>query len=330
MRYTKPYKTVSQQIEILTSRGLIVSDEAKAKAYLERIGYYRLSGYAYPFRVAVTMTDANGKRVVSVGDDFKSGVEFRHIVDLYVFDKKLRLAMLDGIERVEIGLRTSIALLMGQRGPWSHRDASQLDGTFSKRVDRRTGRVPHQEWRDKLDETFSRSNEEFAKHFKQRYPHDPLPIWIATELWDFGMLSRFYEGMLFNDRQAIARQYGINDPDVLQAWLKSINYVRNLCAHHSRLWNRPLVRQGMFPAGNGLTLLDHLAAAPTQQTRLYGTAAAIRFLLLTINPATSWPARIKAILDTFPDAPSISLRNTGFPEGWESLPLWTIPSNGGI
>ena len=73
----------------------------------------------------------------------------------------------------------------------------------------------------------ARSSEEFAKHFRNKYPHDDLPIWIATELWDFGMLSRFYAGMLFNDRMAIAKEYGLKQPDMLEAWLKSINYVRN-------------------------------------------------------------------------------------------------------
>lgn len=330
MRYTKPFQTVPQQLEILKSRGLVVSDETKASAYLERIGYYRLSGYAYPFRVSVMMRDANGQNILSVGDDYKPGAEFKHIVDLYVFDKKLRLSMLDAIERVEIGLRASIALLLGPRDPWAHRDASALDGTFSKRVDRKTGRIPHADWLAKLDESFSRSNEEFAKHFKTKYPHDPLPIWIATELWDFGMLSRFYAGMKYADRKAIAQEYCITDPDILEAWLKSINYVRNLCAHHTRLWNHPLVRQGMFPMKGVLPPLDHLSGNAAAQARLYGTAAAIRYLLLKINPATTWPHRLKALLDTFPDAPGISVQHTGFPQGWETLPLWEVPKNGGI
>lgn len=330
MRYTKPYRDVPQQLAILRSRNLNISDEPKAKAYLERIGYYRLSGYAFPFREALAATDARGKQTFVVQDNFKAGVEFRHIVDLYVFDKKLRLSMLDAIERVEIGLRTSVALLIGQRSPWAHRDPNQLDGTFSKRPDRKTRRIPHVDWLAKLDDSFARSNEEFAKHFKTKYPHDHLPIWVATELWDFGMLSRFYAGMKYADRATIAAQYNVNDPAIFEAWLKSINFCRNLCAHHSRLWNRPLVRQAAFPAPGVTPLLDHLAGNTHAQTRLYGAAAAIRFLLLTINPATSWPHRLKAILDSIPNAPSISLNHTGFPADWNTLPLWTVPHNGGI
>ena len=153
MRYAKPYQSVSQQLGILKSRGLVFSDEPKARAYLERIGYYRLSGYSYPFRVSKTTTNPTGKPQLAVGDDFKPGSEFRHVVELYVFDKKLRLSMLDAIERVEIAFRTSIALLIGKRAPWAHRDPAQLDGKFSKRVDPKTGRIPHQDWLAKLDES---------------------------------------------------------------------------------------------------------------------------------------------------------------------------------
>ncbi len=324
MRYSKPFQSPPQQIDILKARGLIVSDEQKARAYLERIGYYRLSGYAYPFRVVVTI-DGDGRP--RLGDDFKPGVEFRHIVDLYVFDKKLRLAILDGIERVEIGLRTSIALLMGERhGPWSHRDPSRLDGKFTKSVGR-TGQTGHKAWLSKLDAAFEQSKEDFAKHFKSKYPDDPPPVWIATELWDFGLLSRFYQGMLFSDRKAVSLQYRVPDPDVLASWLQSINDVRNICAHHGRLWNRPLGRQGRFP--HGLPELEHVAQDSFIQTRLYGAAAAIRFLLLTINPGTSWPTRLKSILDSFPDAPGVSLSQTGFPEGWCRLPLWAMPTQRG-
>lgn len=320
MRYSKPYLTVDQQLERLQQRGLGVTDAGRAREALCRIGYYRLSGYWYPFRVSEHQ-HADGVRQTIVGDAFKPGVEFRHIVDLYVFDKTLRLVMLDAIERVEIGLRSSIALRMGQYGAWPHRDPTLLDGKFSRRADFRTGRVPHQDWLEKLDQEFARSNEQFAVHYRAKYDDLP-PIWIVTEVWDFGMLSRFYAGLAFKDRKAIAEEYGLADPKMLEAWLKAINFLRNVCAHHTRLWNRALVRQGQFPGRGDIPMLDHLVNEPTRQTRLYGTAAALRYLLLKINPTTSWPLRLKAVLETFPAAPYINLGQTGFPADWYALPLW--------
>jgi abortive infection bacteriophage resistance protein len=69
----------------------------------------------------------------------------------------------------------------------------------------------------------------------------PLPIWVSVELWEFGMLSTFYQGMSVVDKSVIAMKYGVPDWQVMQSWLRSLNFVRNVAAHHSRLWNKNLV-----------------------------------------------------------------------------------------
>ncbi|WP_043539033.1 Abi family protein [Salinarimonas rosea] len=323
MLYTKPYLAVDDQLQKLKARGLAVSDDGRATAYLQRIGYYRLSGYWYPLRTS-RRAGEEGAQGSAVGDDFKPGAEFGQVVDLYVFDKKLRLAMLDAIERVEVGVRTSIVLHMGRRDPWSHRDPGLLDGLFARRVDRRTGLVPHQAWLRKLDEVAARSDEQFAKHFRAKYPGELMPIWIAAELWDFGMLTRFYAGMRHPDKAEVAAAYGLNDPLVMVSWLQAINYLRNLCAHHGRVWNRALVRQPRFPKRGAVRMLDHLADDCHRQTRLYGTAAAIRFLLRTLNPSTRWPERLAAVLQTLPCSPYLDVRQSGFFPGWEEHDLWCM------
>lgn len=324
MPYDKPFLTVEQQLEKLKVRGLRVSDEARATAYLRRIGYYRLSGYWYPLRETLDDKGALQSKI-RVGDGFKPNVDFSHIVDLYVFDKKLRLALLDAIERVEVGIRTSLVIHMGRYGPWAHRNTDLLDGTFTRRIDRLSGRTHHQEWLRRLDEISSRSDEQFAKHFREKYPGDLMPIWIASELWDFGILSRFYAGLRYRDRQVVSIEYGVQDPGAFESWLRSINFVRNVCAHHSRLWNRALVRQPAFPKRGVIPMLDHVVGNTHRQTRLYGTAAAVRFLLLTINPSTRWPERLREILETLPSSPYLDLNQTGFFPGWERLPLWASP-----
>jgi len=129
--FSKPYLTVPAQIALLKARGLTITDDCRATAALERIGYYRLSGYWYPLRTS-TITNPSGARIVQ--DDFRPGTEFGQIVDLYVFDKKLRLLTLDAIERVEVVLRTDIALLLGQYSPVAHRDPAYLHGRFTKNL----------------------------------------------------------------------------------------------------------------------------------------------------------------------------------------------------
>src|SRR5579871_3263977 len=93
--YTKPYKTVAEQIELLAGRGMEITDPVAAAACLQRIGYYRLSGYWYPFRKSrVSVNPVTGqpllrpgtrKAQIVVEDGFRMGTTFRQVMDLYVF-----------------------------------------------------------------------------------------------------------------------------------------------------------------------------------------------------------------------------------------------------
>jgi abortive infection bacteriophage resistance protein len=285
--YSKPYLNLDGQLTLLEQRGMVISDRAKARRYLQRIGYYRLSGYWFPFRQSTTTTDTAGKSITTVGDDFVPGTEFARVVDLYVFDKKLRLLMLDAIERVEVALRVDIALRLGQRDPWAHLDPAQLHGNFATRTNPRTGRTNHAEWRDRLTQLLARSDEDFVQRFRAKYSSPP-PIWIAIEVWDFGMLSHLLAGLTHADQAAIATTYAIPRPELLTSWVRAVNFVRNVCAHHSRLWNRSLIDQPKPPRTGEIPLLDHLAADRHLQSRLYFVAAVLRFFLTKVNPSSHW------------------------------------------
>lgn len=113
--YLKPHLTIDEQVALLKERGMKISDESKAKKFLQKIGYYRLSGYWYPFRESKLSVGADGKPVVTVLDTFRHGAELHQAVDLYVFDKKLRILLLDALERIEIALRVSQIAIVGHR-----------------------------------------------------------------------------------------------------------------------------------------------------------------------------------------------------------------------
>jgi len=116
--YNKPYRTFEQQLELLKSRGLEVTNDSVALEYLRRLGYYRLSGYWYPCRKLIPFPAHQSKPVRPQREDgFMSGARFQDAVELYVFDKKLRLLILDAIERVEVAFRVDIAYLLGKKGP---------------------------------------------------------------------------------------------------------------------------------------------------------------------------------------------------------------------
>jgi abortive infection bacteriophage resistance protein len=160
------------------------------------------------------------------------------------------------------------------------------------------------------------------KHFRAKYSSD-LPIWIAIELWDFRMLSTFLSGMKVADQDTIAAKYNIPRRELLTSWMRAINHIRNICAHHSRLWNCSPSDQPKPPKVGEIPLLDHLANDTFAQTRLYAVAAVIQFFLRRINPTTSWAARVDQHFATFPQAPGIAPGQNGFPNSWKTLPLWT-------
>lgn len=319
MAYAKPYLTVAQQIALLQSRGMTITDVPKASSYLERVGYYRLSGYSYPYRESVT-DPASG--ILTVRDQFKGGTNFPEIVELYVFDKTLRLLMLDVIERIEIALRVQIALQIGQYGPWAHLDPNQLHGNFSRRPDPKTGQIKHREWMRRVGEAFDQSKEDFAKHFRTKYAGDNPPIWIAAEAWDFGAMSVLFGGLNKKDQLAIAQKFNVPTFQSMETWIRAINVTRNICAHHSRLWNRPIVIQPAWPSAAAVPLLGHLVGNTHAQTRIYGIACICGYLLRSISPTSEWCHRFHDHIATFPTSKIVGLNSAGFVQGWEKEKLW--------
>lgn len=299
-----------------------ITDRAAAHACLERIGYYRLSGYWYPFRQSRTVKDApTGKMIKTVDSEFRSDTTFQQVMDLYAFDKRLRLLVLDAIERIEVALRVDIALVLGAKDPWAHRQPNYLHGNFSKKVNRVSGKTAHAEWLERIDAAYQRSKEEFVKHFKRKYQGEP-PIWIAVELWDFGAVSFMLDGMQVADQLQVAKKYGLPRIELLTSWARSINHIRNVCAHHSRLWNRSPADQAAPPKPGELSVLDHVATDPNAKARIYLTVAVIQFLLKTVNPTTTWSSRLHQLVSGFPEGNGIRIAQAGFPDKWHDQPLW--------
>ena len=113
--YNKPHLSFANQFALLVQRGLVVTDQAKAILHLQRIGYGRLTPYWQPFQQLIL--DPNDATRSIRSEQFRSGAEFRHAVDLYLFDKQLRLLILDALERIEVALRVDLAHALGKRDP---------------------------------------------------------------------------------------------------------------------------------------------------------------------------------------------------------------------
>ena len=166
-----------------------------------------------------------------------------------------------------------------------------------------------------------RSKEEFVGHYKQKYGL-PLPIWVSVELWEFGMLSTFYQGMTVNDKSVIAIKHGVPDWRVMESWLRALNFVRNVAAHHSRLWNKNLVDQPKMPFKGDITAFDPIIGIPSIGARLYAVICILMHFMQKLSPNSSWQKRIKVLLDGFPVMDNLCLADMGFPHDWQSHDFW--------
>lgn len=314
--YDKPFLSISEQLALLEGRGMLVEDRAEAEHYLRHEGYYRLSSYWHPFRVI----GKSGQRE----DPFVPGANFSDVLQLYEFDKWLRSLILSWLRGIEISVRVAVAHQLGEKDIFAHENPAMLNGKFVKRSSDRPGKTWHEVWLDKYRHLLLRNGrEDFVQIFIDKYG-TRIPIWVAIEIWDFGLLSRFFEGMKFNDQQAVSQQYGVNDPHLFASWLNSFNYVRNVCAHHSRLWNRTLIRQPRIPSKNEIPLLNHLGDQRNVSARTYTTLALCAYVLRKMEFRGPWLESLHTLLEKFPTGPCLSLKMMALPENWRQLPLWQI------
>lgn len=309
----KPWLPFKKQLELLESRGMIVEDRSAAEDYLRRVAYYRLSGYWYPLRRIDKRASIVKQAPVRL-DEFEEGSRFEDVVRLYVFDKKLRLLALDALERIELAVRVDVAHLLGRQDPLAHRCEKYLDGRFTKnraQGARRHAPTQHEVWLKRYNELeFRARREPFVTHHLERY--GALPIWVAIELWDFGLLSRLFAGMRRRDRDEIARFYAVKNGRVFAQWLRSLNFIRNVSAHHSRLWNINVKE---------LTDVPPDWPSALRKERPFFAFCLMQHLLMKISPSSSWHERFKLLLrDEFPSA--FRLDDLGWYSQWEEWPLW--------
>ncbi len=252
MKFSKPATTFDQQIDLLIQRGMLIPDRDRARHYLTHLNYYRLGAYWLPFE-----SDHSSHT-------FVPGTRFDDVVSLYVFDRELRLLVMDAVERLEVSVRTQ----------WAYRLAHVYDPhayllpAIFKNAD------IHQRCLTKLKEELTRSHETFVEHYQNHYTDPPLPpIWAVVE-------------------------------------------VRNVCAHHGRLWNRRFGFQAKLPKKPWQL---HQSLNLQQPKHLYNTLVMLEYTMNIISPDHHWKGRLIALFERHPIARPAAM---GFPSEWQALPIW--------
>lgn len=292
--YTKPSLSYLDQIAQLKSRGLGFADEAKALHLLENISYYRLSGYWYPLLI-----NKNNHL-------FKPGSTFETAFHLYCFDRELRILILSELEKIEVSIRAKmIHILSNTYGPFWFQDINLFKNSnqFQKTL-------------SKIQEEYQRSDEEFIKAFRSKYS-DPLPpAWMALEITSLGSLSKLFGNLDTPlEKRMIAKYYGLAD-SVFEKWLHSIVYLRNVCAHHTRLWNRDMSISAPMPKKPTNPWIQN---TNVRTNKTYFMLCMIRYLLQTVNPGTTFNERLRSLLNKYPN---VDVRAMNFPIDWEKEALW--------
>lgn len=302
--YTKPPLSFADQISRLEQKGMSFEDKAHAESRLASISYYRLSGYWYPFRVR----DANNNAT----NQFEHGTAFDDVLFLYEWDRQLRSLVLDAIERVEIAVRTQFTYHIGHvYGPFGHTDHKNFHPKFN-----------HHNWLSKLEDEVNRSSDDFIRHFRSKYTGFPVvPIWMLTEVMSLGALSIGYRGLVndrkkgIEDKKAVSQHFNLHHKK-LGDWLHTLTYVRNICAHHSRLWNRSLaIRPDKTKDPRWL------APITPRNDRIFYILLMLKHILAVIGNGDDWFKDINQLLEQISD--NGKWRSAmGLPENWREHPLW--------
>lgn len=284
----------------LIDRGMSVANRKRCERKLAQVGYYRLSGYWHSARTY----NISAQRQVTYNNLFQSNTHFEAIFDFYLFDKALRQEFMSAIERIEIYLRTIIAHEMGRISPLAYENKS----LFSANAFNVAKKGPNfSEWTARHQKLLKECKEDsITSHFAN---NKPIPIWVAMEAWDFGLLSKFYSMLKDDYRDVICKRIGIDKRDALDNWLININGFRNRCAHHSRFCNRPNPRSFKLLKNGYFNLLN---ISPNESEKLFGAIAVIWFLIKKIGPSSNWLDRIADLIDTKPTVPGFYFSSMGF------------------
>lgn len=295
--FSKPPLSTEEQVNLLQSRGLEVNDVNRARRYLSSIGYYRFSAYCIPFRNPLELEFR-----------FRKNTSFDDILSLYIFDRKLRCLFMEALERIEIHIRAQWVdhLTKLKQDPFAHLDKDNFLNVRSYQID--LGR---------LESNVERSKDEnFIKHFAEHYEEDLPPLWACVQLMSFGELIHWIQNTRDKGVKCeIAKSLGFPKFYLFDSVSVALTELRNVCAHHVRLWNRSFMKKPktikklLVPGFEEILPLN-------SGNKIFIFSIVIVAMLRHHNPNTTLPARLKNLLKTRPDW---QIKSMGFPEDWEKL-----------
>lgn len=313
--FSKPPLNHDQLLERMALRGLTIPEPERAQRYLRHVGYYRFSPYLIPFRSR------------SQSEQLRPGTTFDDVLDLYVFDRKLRLLVMDAVERIEVAVRAATTDYMStiyNDAFWytkkNHFKDQHKHSQFLAMVEK----TCHLQLRRKQESSDGRyAHTSALEHYLITYGEPELPpSWVTFELLTLGQLESVILNMRSSsDVNKISGSLGINGP-LMKSWLRTYVRVRNICAHHGRLWNVGLGVYPALPTSTKIKWLDDpsiIDDSSDRRKRLYSVLVSLQSILHVISPNSSWAQRLYDLLDEHSEVP---LEGMGIPQGWYRDKFW--------
>ena len=277
---------------------MLMKDEQQAAFYLNHISYYRLKGYWWDMQ-----TD-------KVNHIFKPNSYFEDVIGRYHFDRQLRLILFDAIELIEIALRTKLIYHLSQAfgGLW------YLDDSIVVNIDKRLKCLGD------LQIEFERSGESFVREFRKKYHVEHPDAWIIFEVATLGTLSQIYSnlGHQLSQKSIIANEFGLNLHSELSSWLAAISYLRNVIAHHSRVFGSDILKRPVSPKNPRCPWLQ-FGITPEQEKKPFVVISSMVYLCNAIDPNNEIKNKL---LTLFQNNPNIPISKIGFFNNWQHEPLW--------
>lgn len=214
--------TLDEQIALLRSRNMTISDELKAKEILFDIGYFRMGFYWFPFE----KTYPNKHHRTHL---FKDGTNFNDAVELYYFDFNLRNILLKPLSRIEIAFRTKVAYIISnyyKDSPTWFVDitvvSKQQACSFENRV--------YQPILDKV--------QIISMHHRHHINDRFAPAWKTLEFMTLGEMVHLFKSIKNEDlKLQIANYFGIKKLVTFENYLELVKELRNTCAHGNVLYD---------------------------------------------------------------------------------------------
>lgn len=216
----KVFRTIDEQISILKSKGLVITDYDKTSEILLRENYFFLNGYRSPF-------------LMSGSKRFVNGCTFEELYSLFKFDRFFRNIIFKNLLIVENNYKSIFSYVLSKKYGYKEKDYLNLNN-FDRSKDK-IRQINDLIRKLKRQIRINGYQHQATSHYINNYGY--IPMWVGVKVLSFGLMSELFSILKKEDKDEIASYYKNVNADDLESYLSILSNYRNLCAHEDILYN---------------------------------------------------------------------------------------------